>query len=140
MLLGIEIGGTKLQIVCGDDRGQILRRWRAAAGRAGGGPGICRQLLEGIEHMRQDVEPLAMGVGFGGPVDWRRGRICRSHQIEGWENFALGKWLTERTGLAAAVENDSNLAALAEDTAGAGAGENPVFYFNLGSGVGKGLV
>ena len=72
-------------------------------------------------------------------MDWRTGRIARSHQIEGWSEFDLGGWLRELTGLPVAVENDSNLATLAESTLGAGAGFNPVFYFNLGSGVGGGV-
>ena len=138
--LGIEIGGTKLQIVAGDGSGRIIDRWRAPVDRNAGGPGICRQLREGIAHVRASLSPAAIGVGFGGPVDWTTGRICRSHQIDGWENFELGSWLRGQTGLPVAVENDSNLATLAEATCGAGAGANPVFYFNLGSGVGGGVV
>jgi glucokinase len=138
--LGIEIGGTKLQIVAGDGRGRIGRRWRAAAERAGGGPAICRQLQEGIAEIRKGVNAVAIGVGFGGPVDRQTGRIARSHQVDGWEDFDLRSWLREQSGLPVAVENDSNLAALAEARVGAGAGRDPVFYFNLGSGVGGGLV
>ena len=138
--LGIEIGGTKLQIVAGDDQGRIARRWRATADRSGGGPAICRQLWDGIGEIRKDVNATAIGVGFGGPVDRTSGRIARSHQVDGWEDFDLRGWLREQSGLPVEVENDSNLAALAEARVGAGAGRNPVFYFNLGSGVGGGLV
>jgi glucokinase len=138
--LGIEIGGTKLQIVAGDGQGRIARRWRAAAERAGGGPAICRQLQEGIAEIRKGVDPVAIGVGFGGPVDRLTGRIARSHQVDGWEDFDLRSWLREQSRLPVAVENDSNLAALAEARVGAGAGRYAVFYFNLGSGVGGGLV
>jgi glucokinase len=138
--VGIEIGGTKLQIVAGDVDGTIRRRWRASADRAGGGAGICRQLRAGIDEIRAGIDARAIGVGFGGPVDRTTGRIARSHQIDGWEDSELRSWLARETGLPVAVENDSNLAALAEASRGAGAGRNPVFYFNLGSGVGGGLV
>jgi glucokinase len=138
--LGIEIGGTKLQIVAGDESGRIIHRWRATADRARGGPGICDQILQGLTEIRKRVVPIAIGVGFGGPIDWKTGRIARSHQIDGWEGFELGQWLSEQTGLPVACENDSNLAALAEATRGAGAGYSPVFYFNLGSGVGGGFI
>lgn len=138
--LGIEIGGSKLQIVAGDSSGRIVRRWRTAVDRQGGGEGICRQILRGLHELCADFDARAIGVGFGGPVDWRSGRVCRSHQIDGWDNFELGDWLTARTGLAVRIENDSNLAALAEATCGAAAGASPAFYFNLGSGVGGGLV
>jgi glucokinase len=138
--LGIEIGGTKLQVVAGEGDGTIRRRWRTTANRAGGGPAICRQLLAGIAEMRAGDAPVAIGVGFGGPVDRKTGRIARSHQVGGWEEFDLRTWLAEQAGLPVAVENDSNLAALAEARVGAGAGCSPLFYFNLGSGVGGGLV
>ena len=48
--------------------------------------------------------------------------------------------MRELSRLSVIVENDSNTATLAEATRGAGQGCNPVFYFNMGSGVGGGLV
>src|SRR5439155_88330 len=93
-----------------------------------------------IDQLIHDSQPAAIGVGFGGPVDWRTGRICRSHQIEGWSEFELGQWLKELTGKRVFVDNDANVAALGEATRGAGVGFNPVFYVTLGSGVGGGLV
>jgi glucokinase len=137
--IGIEIGGTKLQIVAGDAMGRIRRRWRARVDREAGGPGICRQIVTGIGEIRRSLQSRAIGIGFGGPVDWKTGRICRSHQVAGWENFEISRWLTQESGLPVVVDNDSNAAALAEATRGAGAGDDPVFYFNLGSGVGGGL-
>ena len=138
--LGIEIGGTKLQIVAGDSAGRITHRWRATTDRARGGPGICEQILQGIAELKPRTQPLAIGVGFGGPIDSKTGRISRSHQIDGWESFPLAQWITEQTGLPVRADNDANMAALAEATCGAGRGDDPVFYFNLGSGVGGGLI
>ena len=139
--LCIEIGGTKLQIFRGNPDGFIGAPWKAAADRAGGGPAIAKQILDGIATLRsQGAHPSAIAVGFGGPVDHARGTIVRSHQIEGWENFPLRDWLSKETGLPVVVENDSNLAAYAEAVTGAGKGHDSVFYFNLGSGVGGGLV
>src|SRR5437667_6682644 len=136
--LGIEIGGTKLQIVCGDDE-RILKRWRFEVEPSKGAEGIRRQIEGTIADVSPASQPAAVAVGFGGPVDWRTGRICRSHQIEGWSDFDLGDWLRSRTGIPVLVENDSNAAALGEAVRGAGRGFNPVFYFNMGSGVGGGL-
>ena len=75
--LGIEIGGTKLQIVTGDGHGRIARRWRAVVGRERGGPGICDQILQGLQEMATGpTTPRAIGVGFGGPVNWKVGPHC----------------------------------------------------------------
>ena len=152
--VGAEIGGTKLQIVQGDGSGRIARRWRATVDRDHGGAGILQQLREGFTHLASagGPPPRAVAVGFGGPVDHRTGRICRSHQIHGWDDFPLTDWLREQTGLPAVVENDANTAALGEALCGAGArpeqGDaggpfaqtSPLFYVTLGSGVGGGLV
>src|SRR5690349_23736490 len=85
--LCIEIGGTKLQIFRGNKDGFIDEPWKAPADRGGGGRAISRQILEGIATLRsQGATPFAIAVGFGGPVDFARGTIVRSHQIDGWEN------------------------------------------------------
>jgi glucokinase len=138
--LGIEIGGTKLQLVLGDAAGQIKERRRLIVNSARGAVGIRQQIEQILPELLRGQKPLAAGVGFGGPVDWRTGRICRSHQIEGWSGFGLGDWLHGLTGSPVAVDNDANVAALGEAFHGAGKGFNPVFYVTLGSGVGGGLV
>lgn len=140
VFLGIEIGGTKLQIVTGDASARIFGRHRFAVEPALGAAGIRRQLEEALKQIVATTKPAALGVGFGGPVEWRSGKICRSHQIEGWSEFDLGGWLRKLVGAPVFVDNDANVAALGEALHGAGAGANPVFYVTLGSGVGGGLV
>lgn len=138
--VGIEIGGTKLQLVVGTEAGRILVRRRFEVNREAGGGGIRGQIAAALPELLAGHGPSAVGVGFGGPIDWRSGRIECSHQIEGWSEFPLGDWLREITGLPVAVENDANVAALGEATLGAGVGANPVFYITMGSGSGGGLV
>jgi glucokinase len=138
-LLGIEIGGTKLQLVLGQP-GQILDHRRFAVDKPRGAAGIREQIEHALPDLTRDQKIQAVGVGFGGPVDWRTGKICRSHQIEGWSEFDLAGWLRELTHAEVFVDNDANVAALGEGIHGAGAGTSPVFYVTLGSGVGGGLV
>ncbi len=137
--LALEIGGTKLQLFVGDHTGQILQRWRYDVDAACGGAGIRAQIETALPDILRAHEIGAVGVGYGGPVDWRTGRICCSHQVEGWADFPLGDWLRERTGRPVFIDNDANCGALGEAVRGAGQGSNPVFYVTLGSGVGGGL-
>jgi len=139
-VLGVEIGGTKLQVVAGDASGRIVDRQRFAVDRAAGGDGIRGQLARALPDFASRHAPGAVGVGFGGPVDHRSGRICCSHQIAGWSDFELGDWMRTLTGVRVRVDNDANVAALGEAVHGAGRGANPVFWINMGSGVGGGLV
>lgn len=140
MVIGIEIGGTKLQLVRGEQDGTIQRRVKLAVEPGRGGAGIREQIQKALPGLLDAETVAAIGVGFGGPVDWRSGRICRSHQIEGWSEFDLAGWLRQLAGLPVRVDNDANVASLGEARCGAGRGANPVFYVTLGSGVGGGLV
>lgn len=146
MYLGIEIGGTKLQAAIGPGTGSLAnpverREARPAAGREG----ICRQLADLVPstlakaglHAR---DLAGVGVGFGGPVDTRRGIVMNSHQVEGWKDFPLSEWFKSELGLTIALGNDSDLAGLAEAHFGAGKGFSPVAYMNIGSGIGGALV
>lgn len=138
--LGIEIGGTKLQLVVGDADARVAERRRFTVDKARGGAGIREQIASALPALMELAKPSAIGVGFGGPVDSATGQICCSHQIEGWSEFPIGEWLRGLSGLPVTVDNDANTAALGEALRGAGRGSNPVFYVTLGSGVGGGLV
>jgi glucokinase len=138
--LAIEIGGTKLQLFAGDEKARILQRWRFDIEAARGGAGIRAQIESALPEIFDAHDIGAVGVGYGGPVEWRTGKICRSHQVEGWADFPLGDWLRERSRRPVFIDNDANCGALGEALRGAGQGNNPVFYVTLGSGVGGGLV
>ncbi|EEF60915.1 ROK family protein [Pedosphaera parvula] len=138
--IGIEIGGTKLQIVVGDGAAKILERHRFTVDRVQGAEGIRKQIEETLGKIVPGVKPAAIGVGFGGPVDWKAGKICKSHQIEGWSEFDMVGWIKGLANVPVVVDNDANVAALGEALHGAGVGFNPAFYVTLGSGVGGGLV
>lgn len=140
LFLGIEIGGTKLQFAVGNAAGQLLERVRLVVDRAAGAEGIRNQIREALPSLLKEWNVAAIGVGYGGPVNWRSGQIACSHHIEGWSDFPLANWLSSQTGIPAFVENDANTAALGEALFGAGKGADPVLWMNSGSGVGGGLI
>jgi glucokinase len=139
LLLGVEIGGSKLQLVAGTSPTRILYRQRIPANSAGGASAIRSQIGAALEQWT-GISWRAGAVGFGGPVNWSSGQIRCSNQVEGWDNVNLRSWLEDLIGAPVGVENDASLAALAEARHGAGTGFSPVFYTNSGSGVGGGLI
>jgi len=139
-VVGIEIGGTKLQVVVGTPEGRILERFRFGVDPEQGAAAIRRHIEETVSKLGSERALSRIGVGFGGPVDWRTGHICCSHHVVGWSDFPLGAWLEGQFGVEVRIDNDANVAALAEASTGAGGGRSPVFYVTLGSGVGGGLV
>lgn len=145
MYLGIEIGGTKLQLGLGEGEGVIRGLWRGAVDPAAGGEGIRRQIVGALPELlaKAGVERSALkgvGVGFGGPTDDDTQTVIKSHQIAGWDGFPLGAWLADVIGVSTVICNDADVAGLAEALFGAGKGLSPIFYMTIGSGIGGGLV
>lgn len=145
MFLGIEIGGTKLQLCIGEGNGTIVSKWRGIVEASKGGEGIRQQIEAAIPELlkssRFDRTAIkAVGVGFGGPTDDITQSIIKSHHIEGWDHFPLADWLKQITGLPTVICNDADVAGLAEAESGAGKGYNPIFYITVGSGIGGGLI
>lgn len=137
--LAIEIGGTKLQIAIGDGLGNIEERMRFDIEKNNGAAGIKKQIEDTLKDL-QEVNLSAVGVGFGGPVDWRKGKISLSFHVEGWSDFNLVHWLRSIINVPVYIDNDANVAALGEARYGAGKDYKDVFYVTLGSGVGGGFV
>ncbi len=138
--IGIEIGGSKLQFLVGDEAISVLDRKRFNVEPSKGAEGIRQMIQDALPELLTRWKPAGLGVGFGGPVDWRTGSISRSHQIEGWSGFEIRPWLQRLASVPVRVDNDADMAALGEAVLGAGKGFDPVFYVTLGSGVGGGLV
>lgn len=140
MFVGVEIGGTKLQLVAGSEEAVIQDRLRFQVERQAGARGIQHHIAESLANWRQVFDIRAIGVGFGGPVDWRAGTVCCSHHVEGWSGFGMRSWIQSMVPAPVAMDNDANVACLGEARRGAGAGARPVLYVTLGSGVGGGFV
>ncbi len=141
MLLGIEIGGAKLQLGIGrGDGSPLVALERLDVEPEEGAAGILDQIETAARPLLKAHSPEAVGVGFGGPVDMAKGRVIKSHHVRGWDGFQLAAWCQEKIGLPTVVANDADVAALAEAAFGAGKGANPVFYVTVGSGIGGGLV
>ena len=141
MYLGIEIGGTKLQLGIGKGDGSpLIVLERREVDSAAGAKGILAEIERMADILLAQHKVECAGIGFGGPVDRRRGLAVKSHQVEGWDSFPLCDWFTRHFGLPAVITNDCDAAALAEARFGAGHDCRSVFFVTVGTGVGGGLV
>jgi glucokinase len=141
MFLGIEIGGTKLQIGVGAaESGTLTALQRADVRPADGAEGIRRQIADIAAPLVRQHGVRSIGIGFGGPVDMSAGRIVKSHHVAGWDGFPLADWCQDTFGLPSSLANDSDMAGLGEARFGAGRGKRVVFYTNVGTGIGGALV
>ncbi|MCS6850816.1 MAG: ROK family protein [Gemmataceae bacterium] len=145
MFLGVEIGGTKLQLGLGRGDGRLAGLWRGTVAAADGAAGIRQQIVTALPELLTRAgmacaQLRGVGIGFGGPVDDASRTTLTSHQIAGWDRFPLATWFEDWLHLPAALANDADVAGLAEALFGAGQRRSPIFYVTVGSGIGGGLI
>jgi glucokinase len=139
IFMGIEIGGTKIQVFITDEDHKIIERDKFFV-KEKEASYITKNLNERLKAACQKYNIDAIGVGFGGPIDFQTGVVKTSHHINGWRDFPLAEWISEETGAPVSVDNDANTAALAEACLGSAMDFSRVFYVTMGSGVGGGLI
>lgn len=144
LILAVEIGGTKQQLAVGKADGTLLEVTQEKVVLTRGAEDILSwiqakipELLARKENYRQDVKKI--GVGFGGPLESRTGRVLSSLQVPGWEDFPLKTWFESSFHLPSVVINDTVAGGFAELHCGAGRQAQNFFYTNIGTGIGGGM-
>ena len=145
MLIGLDVGGTNMTGGLAGADGALRAKSRRPTDRRGGMEAgleliveLVSQLAEQAAHDGSAVERI--GVGFGGPVDYERGVVLRSHHVQGWEGVPLRDELARRFHVPIVVDNDANAGTLGEWRFGAGRGFDDLLYVNVGTGIGGGVV
>lgn len=136
--IGIDLGGTKTEIiVLGDDGTALLRRRR---GTPAGYDAALRMMAEMVAEAEQETGARAsVGVGIPGCISPATGLVknANSNALNG---HPFDRDLAALLGRAVRVANDANCFALSEATDGAAAGQSVVFGVIIGTGTGAGIV
>ena len=139
MVLGIDIGRTKIAAGRVDAEGRILARSLTPTRSAEGFEVSYAQVCGAIAaHWDDTVE--AVGVCAPGPLDPRRGVVLNPPEWPGWRDVPLRALLERRFGVPVRVDNDANAAGLAEYRFGAGQGCASLLYVTLSTGIGAGII
>lgn len=140
--IGIDIGGTKISVVLGDDKGRILsQKILPTLTGSKTGHGV-RTLVQTVLEIKKKAKGNVCGIGVGipGPVDSRRGTVPKSPNLPGWEKMPLARILKSKTKLSVLMGNDANAAALGEKKFGQGKGKKDFIYMTVSTGIGSGIV
>jgi glucokinase len=145
MFIGIDVGGTNTSGGLAGPDGRLQAKVRRATRRGGGAEAGIQLISEIIAELCANAEACGsgvdrIGIGFGGPVDFRQGVVVLSHHVDGWEGMPLKARLEERFKIPVVVDNDANAGTLGEWRFGAGAGLTDLFYINIGTGIGGGII
>jgi glucokinase len=135
-VIGVDLGGTKLVAGAVDaELGVRHRTRRLVAGLEL--PALLDTITAAVAEVRDAAagEPEAVGFGIPCLIDDERGLAASSVHLP-IVGVAFAEVMAERVGLPAFVDNDTNLALLAEHRHGAASGERVALMVTLGTGVG----
>jgi fructokinase len=142
--IGIDLGGTKIEIVALDGAGVEYARKRVGTPRDYQGTldallGLVDSVEEQLEEAGAARGSASVGIGIPGTISPVTGLVKNANST--WLiGHPLDKDLERVLGRAVRVANDANCFALSEAADGAGAGVDVVFGVIIGTGVGGGLV
>lgn len=135
---GIDIGGTNLRCAIFDENHEIIDKLKIDNDRQLSPQDNLARLAEFIKAAGQECRGI--GIGCPGPLDIRGGRILTPPNLPGWHGFEIVRYFEQATGLKTVLNNDANVAGLAEARLGAGNGYESVFYITVSTGVGGAYV
>ena len=134
---GIDIGGTQLRAAVFDGAHHMAASFRTDNDRSLGAAANMDRL---ISFLREQGALAGVGIGCPGPLDLKRGRVLNPPNLLGWDDFAIVQYVQDRLGIPAVLNNDANVAGLAEALLGAGAGFESVAYVGVSTGIGGAFV
>jgi glucokinase len=137
--IGVDLGGTKMLVGVLDPGSKVA--WESRERSTGQGEEELIELLvrevEEAREARPEVE--AIGLGIPATIDHEKGVAVSAVNLP-IENLPIRDLVEERTGLPVFVDNDANVAALAEHLYGAARGTRDAVMLTIGTGIGGGLI
>jgi glucokinase len=138
--IGVDMGGTKLLAGAVDSGLSVHHRAQRSLNRLDQSY-LLDVVVDAVEETRESAGADVAAVGFGIPslIDQRSGNAVIAVNLP-LKNIRFGDVMSERLGLPVFVDNDANLAALAEHRAGAARGCSEAVLLTIGTGIGSGLI
>ena len=136
--IAIDIGGTNTRVALVNEKYEIIEREQFLTDINSPTKTIAK-----IKAIIQGFAKKVIGIGIScpGPLDLIDGKILVTTNLnEAWYNYSITKALQEATGLNVYLENDANLATLAESYIGKGKDYRYVQFLTVSTGLGSGLV
>lgn len=137
--IGLDIGGTKIAGGVVDESGALLAEITERTPEESDADAVAPILLDIVERLRaKHADVSAVGVGAAGIVEWPEGRMVWAPN-NAYQDWPVREQLEKATGLPAVVDNDANVATLAEARLG-GTRNRELVLITVGTGIGGGLV
>ena len=138
--ISVDLGGTNVRVAKVDDFGNILQDLKSPSYALEGADRVTENIMAMIEQIDGLSAAKGIGIGIPGAVDTYNRVITIATNLPGFRGYRLCDKLEEKFHLPTFMDNDANVAALAEALLGAGQGLPIVYYITHSTGIGGGLV
>ncbi len=139
-IIGIDLGGTHVRVAKVSEDGRVLQELKGPSYAQEGPDQVLENLITMIETIENWEECIGIGIGVPGPVDTVAKVMKMSTNLPGAAEYPFAKKLEERFHLPTFLDNDANVAGLAEALVGAGRLKPIVYYVTISTGVGGALI
>lgn len=136
--VGVDVGGTNTRVALIDETMKLVERIQFSTDV--NEPSVT---LDKIASTIKSFDKEICGIGLScpGPLDLIKGKILETPNLKGkWHNYNVSEELSEKSGYPVYLENDANLAALAEAVIGQGKDCRYVQFLTVSTGLGSGQV
>jgi len=139
--IGVDLGGTKIEIACVDSNGTVLKKLRLATDVNGGSQAVQNQIIAGINEIRSDLSIPVIGIGIGvaGQIDPHSGIVHFAPNLN-WHRVPLRDNIASALHMPVFIINDVKAAAWGEWLFGAGVGHEDVVCMFVGTGIGGAII
>lgn len=138
--IGVDLGGTNVRAAIVDEDGKVLIQKKSPSYAQEGKEKVMDTIINLIKALPDYESCSGIGVGVPGPCDEKTGSMVLATNLPGFEGYSIANKLEETFHMPSFIDNDANVAALAEALVGAGKGKKVVYYVTLSTGIGGGLV
>ena len=140
LVVGVDLGGSKINTVLADAKGDIKARDLRNTLARDGAQAVIKRIIESIKQVVSGADIEGIGIGAAGVCNTATGVITFSPNLPGWHNIPLKDIIQQEFGLPTYMENDATVAALGEHCYGAGVGIDNLIYVTVGTGIGGGII
>lgn len=144
LVVGIDLGGTNMQIGVVDAQGRVVGRAKKKTRAMEGFKAVVGRMAEGVEEACAEAGVgvrgvTGVGIGAAGAVEPGTGVILQAPNLR-WTNAPLARTLSAKVGRPVFVTNDVRAAIIGEHAHGAGKGASHLLAVWIGTGIGGGLI
>lgn len=138
--IGIDLGGSLVRVAKVTENGEILYQAKSDSFGKQGPEIVLNNIIKLVKAIPDYQECKGVGMGLPGPVNTEKGYISLATNLVGFVEYPVAKTLEDALGLPVYLDNDANVAGLAEAKVGAGKDLPIVYYITQSTGIGGALI